>query len=355
MNALAARIARLIEAQGPISVAQFMAMANSAYYANRDPFGAHGDFITAPEVSQMFGELIGLWIVQCWQDQGQPSPARLVELGPGRGTLMADALRAARLAPEFLKTIEVVLVETSPALREMQREKLSECGVKVRWQDSFDDTLADRPLFLMANEFFDALPVRQFVKTEKGWNERMVTADQSDTLSFAIAPIASTMSVSSARGDAKPGAIYEMSPASSAIVEHIGEAIARNGGAALIVDYGYGSEAGHGETLQAVGKHGYKSVLENSGDVDLSAHVDFASLADAARAGGALTFGPVNQGDLLNRLGIGARAKKLAGKNPAEAGALAAAIERLTSPKQMGTLFKALAITPKHTATPPGF
>jgi NADH dehydrogenase [ubiquinone] 1 alpha subcomplex assembly factor 7 len=355
MNALAARIARLIEVQGPISVAQFMAMANNAYYANRDPFGARGDFITAPEVSQMFGELLGLWIVQCWQDQGRPSPARLVELGPGRGTLMADALRAAKLAPEFLKTIEVVLVETSPVLRDMQREKLSACGVTVRWQDSFDDTLADRALFLLANEFFDALPVRQFVKTGQGWNERMVTADENDTLSFAVAPVSSTMFASASRGAAEPGAIHEMSPASAAIVEHIAEAIARNGGAALIVDYGYDSEAGHGETLQAVGKHEFKSVLENPGDVDLSAHVDFASLANAARAGGASTFGPVDQGDLLNKLGIAARAEKLARKNPKEAAALTAATERLTSSEQMGTLFKALALMPKHTATPPGF
>ena len=355
MNPLAKRIAALIAAQGPISVAQFMAMANSAYYASRDPFGARGDFITAPEVSQTFGELLGLWIVQCWQDQGRPSPARLVELGPGRGTLMADALRAAKLVPEFLKSIEVVLIENSPALRERQREKLSDSKVPIRWQDSFDDSLNDRPLFLLANEFFDALPVRQFVKTEHGWNERMVTADEDGVLAFAIAPVASNISASSARGAARPGAIYEASPASAAIIEHIAEVIARNGGAALIIDYGYGTEAGFGETLQAVARHEYKSALENPGSVDLSAHVDFVSLAEAARAGGAEVAGSITQGELLNRLGIAARTEKLVRSNPAEAKALAAAMARLTSPAQMGTLFKALAILPKHTATPPGF
>lgn len=355
MNALAARIARLIEAQGPISVAQFMAMANAAYYAAHDPFGVRGDFITSPEISQMFGELVGLWIVQCWQDQGKPSPARLVELGPGRGTLMADALRAAKLAPEFLKSVEVVLIENSPALRDKQRETLSSFKVSIRWQDVLDDTMADRPLFLIANEFFDALPVRQFVKTETGWNERMITIDASGALVFAVAPVPSAISAPSVRGTANPGAIHEVSLASAAITEHIGEIVARNGGAALLVDYGYGAEAGFGETLQAVGSHKYKSVLENPGDVDLSAHVDFISLAESARAGGADVYGPVDQGDLLKRLGIATRIEKIVGKNPSEAKALGAAMERLTSPAQMGTLFKALAIMPKHTATPPGF
>lgn len=355
MNPLGERIAAMIAAQGPVSVAQFMAMANGAYYASRDPLGARGDFITAPEVSQMFGELLGLWIAQCWQDQGKPSPARLVELGPGRGTLMADVLRAARVVPEFLESIEVVLVENSPALRERQRARLLDSKAQVRWEDALDDSLGDRPLFLLANEFFDALPVRQFVKTKHGWNERMVTIGGDDTLAFAVAPVTSTISPPSARGSAKAGAIYEVSQASSAIVEHIGEIIARNGGAALIVDYGYGAEGGFGETLQAVARHACKSVLENPGEVDLSAHVDFASLAAAAQAGGARTFGPVTQAELLKRLGIAPRAEKLAAKNPSETKTLAAAMERLTSPAQMGTLFKALAILPKHTATPSGF
>jgi SAM-dependent MidA family methyltransferase len=355
MNALAAQIARLIEAQGPVSVAQFMAMANSAYYATRNPLGARGDFITAPEISQMFGELLGLWIVQCWQNQGRPSPARLVELGPGRGTLMADALRAAKLVPEFLGAVEVVLVEQSPALRDIQRKKLEPCSVPLFWRDALDDFFLDRPLFLLANEFFDALPIHQYVKTDLGWNKRVVTVDHDGQLAFAIAPVPNAISVSGARGHARNEAIYEISPASSGIAEKIGEIIARHGGAALIVDYGYGEEAGFGETLQAVGSHQYKSMLENPGDTDLSAHVDFTTLASAAGAHGASCFGPVAQGDLLHRLGIAARAAKLAGKNSTQSEALAAATERLTSPEQMGTLFKALAILPANTATPPGF
>jgi SAM-dependent MidA family methyltransferase len=355
MNATAARIARLIQAQGPISVAQFIAIANSAYYASRDPFGAHGDFVTAPEISQMFGELLGLWLVQCWQDQGRPSPARLVELGPGRGTLMADALRAAKLAPDFLAAIEVVLVENSPALRDIQQQTLKNNAVKMEWRDRFDDAFQDRPLFLLANEFFDALPVRQFVRTPHAWNERMVIANENGTLSFAVAPVSSNISAPSSRGAATVGAIYEVSLASTAIVAQIAESVARNGGVALIVDYGYGDEARYGETLQAVGGHGYKSILESPGDIDLSAHVDFASLGDAARAEGAAVFGPIGQGGLLERLGIAARSRKLAAASPAQTDAVAAAMERLTGAKQMGTLFKALAILPRHTQTPPGF
>ena len=179
-NSLSARIAALIAAQGPISVAQYMTLslhdAQSGYYTTRQPFGAAGDFITAPEISQMFGEMLGLWCVQVWHDQGQPKSKRLVELGPGRGTMMADALRAAKAAPEFLRGLEVVLVEASPALQKLQADKLKDSGVSIRWAPHFDDSLADRPLFLLANEFFDALPVRQYIKTERGWCERMVVA-----------------------------------------------------------------------------------------------------------------------------------------------------------------------------------
>ena len=189
---LKSRIADLIEAQGPISVAQFMTMAlldpKDGYYATRDPFGAGGDFTTAPEISQMFGEMVGLWLVQAWADQGAPKNPRLVELGPGRGTLMADILRVAQVAPEFTADLEVVLVEASPALQAIQAEKLRGLGADISWQAQFDDSLADRPLFLVANEFFDALPLRQYVKTERGWCERMVTV-LNDELRFALAPV----------------------------------------------------------------------------------------------------------------------------------------------------------------------
>jgi len=352
VNALGQRIATLIETQGPLSVAQFMTIAlldpSDGYYARRDPFGARGDFITAPEVSQIFGELVGLWCVQAWIDQDEPKRAQLVELGPGRGTLMADALRAARLAPEFLTSIDVVMVEASDALRALQQERLRDCGAPVQWKDRFE--AGDRPLFLIANEFFDALPVRQFVHTERGWCERMIVADKG-VLGFALSPLASAVAV---EDDAPIGGVYETSPAALAIAEEIGHAIARKGGAALIIDYGY-DRPGFGETLQAVGRHRFKDVLDAPGEIDLSAHVDFTALAAAARRGGAQTFGPVGQGRLLDALGIGARAEKLARLNKNEASLVAGAVDRLASPEQMGTLFKALAILPPHTPTPPGF
>ena len=344
MSELKSRIVRLIGSQGPISIAQYMTMAlldpESGYYATRDPFGTRGDFITAPEISQMFGELVGLWVVQCWRNSGSPSPARLVELGPGRGTLMADALRAVRVAPEFLDAVEIVLVEASPVLRQMQHEKVP----GARWLDHFDpDVLSDRPLFLIANEFFDALPIRQYVKTERGWCERMVTAEGGE-LAFALAPVASALDV----GEAKDGAVYETSPASIALTEEISRIIATRGGAALIIDYGH--EGGFGDTLQAVAKHKYASILEAPGEADLSAHVDFAALANAARRGGASAFGPAGQGAFLNALGLAARAQQLIQKNPGEKESIEAAVDRLTI--QMGTLFKALAICAEK---PPGF
>ena len=349
---LKSRITDLIEAQGPMSVAQFMTIAlldpSDGYYATRDPFGAKGDFITAPEISQIFGELVGLWCVQAWMDQDEPKRAQLVELGPGRGTLMADALRAAKLAPEFLKSIGVVMVEASPALRALQQERLKDCGVSVQWKDRFE--AGDRPLFLTANEFFDALPIRQFVHTERGWCERMVVVDKG-ALAFALSPVASAMAV---EGDAPIGGVYETSPATLAIAEEIGHAIARKGGAALIIDYGY-DRPGFGETLQAVGKHRFKGVLDAPGEIDLSAHVDFTAFAAAARRGGAQTFGPVGQGQFLETLGIGARAEKLARLNKTEASMIAEAVDRLVKPEQMGTLFKALAILPPHAPAPPGF
>ncbi len=357
MNLLAARIARLIEALGPLSIAQFMTIAlldpDAGYYATRDPFGESGDFVTAPEISQMFGEIVGLWCVQVWLDQGKPSPARLVELGPGRGTLMADALRAARRVPEFLEAIEMVLVEASPTLRAVQENKLKDCGARVTWSARFDDSLADRPLFVIANEFFDALPIRQYVRTQRGWCERMVVVDSEGALAFALAP-APTALVVDGDADAPPGAVHETSPAALALAQDIARAIAQHGGGALVIDYGY-AQPGFGETLQAIGRHTFKSLLENPGTVDLSAHVDFAGLAAAARLGGARTHGPIAQGQFLDALGIGARAARLSHLNPAQEPSIAAAVDRLTNPAQMGSLFKALAITPPNAPSPPGF
>ena len=357
MNALAERIAGLIAAEGPLSIAQFMTLClhdpAGGIYGARDPIGR--DFITAPEISQAFGELCGLWVVQTWHDQGRPDRPRLVELGPGRGTLMADALRAiGTAAPQFLDDGEIALVEASPVLRAMQKEKLKTFAADISWCERFDDSLADRPLFLLANEFFDCLPLRQFVKTARGWCERMVTV-KDGALAFALAPQPVNPSlISSDRAVAPNGGVYEVAPSALALTEEIARIVAAQGGGALIVDYGYDAP-GFGETLQAVASHKFADMLAEPGMSDLSAHVDFMALAQAARAGGAAVYGPVSQCNFLADLGIGPRAERLMVANPKQARAIAAAIDRLVNPKEMGALFKALALAPKTAPPPPGF
>jgi NADH dehydrogenase [ubiquinone] 1 alpha subcomplex assembly factor 7 len=356
MTPLGERIAALIAAQGPISVAQYMILAlhdpESGYYATHDPFGSKGDFVTAPEISQMFGELLGAWCAQVWADQGRPKNTRLVELGPGRGTLMADALRALKRAPKFLDDVEVVLVEASPTLRDLQREKLKDSGARIRWTAHFD--VQDAPVLVLANEFFDALPVRQYVKTARGWCERMVVVKEGK-LDFALAPLAApTASIPASRAGAPEGGFYETSSATTALGEEIARGIANHGGAALILDYGY-NEIGFGETLQAVGAHRFVAPLDEPGRYDLSAHVDFTALRDAARHGGAAVFGPVRQGQFLARLGIAARAEALAKANPAQSDQVSTALARLTAPGQMGKLFQAMALLPASAPPPPGF
>jgi len=354
MNALGRRIVALIAAQGPISIAEYMTIAlhdrEAGYYATRDPLGAAGDFITAPEISQMFGELLGLWLAQVWQDQGKPQNPRLVELGPGRGTLMADALRVLKLVPEFRASLEVVLVETSPILRRVQAETLRDCGAQLRWTEGFGSSLTDRPLFLVANEFFDTLPIRQWVKTERGWCERMVTVDRNGALTFALAPLPESF-VPATRDGLPPGGVYETSASGEAIVEQIAHVIAQRGGGAIIVDYGYDSP-GFGETLQAVASHQFADVLADPGTSDLSAHVDFHALSNAAIRSGASVCGPVGQGEFLVSLGIAERAERLSRDNRRN---MTEELDRLTKPDQMGSLFKALAIVPKNAPAPPGF
>jgi len=336
-----------------MSLDEFMTLAlhdrEGGYYATKDSLS--DDFITAPEVSQMFGELIGLWLAHVWSDQGRPSKPRLVELGPGRGTLMADAMRALRLVPEFRDALEIVLVEASPALRKVQQAMLASAGASVRWVQDFAAIAQDRPFFLVANEFFDALPIQQFVKTEKGWCERMVTLGADGALAFALAPGAAPAARIPANRDGAPaGAVYEQSVAGEAIVEQIAHLVARDGGAALIIDYGYDTP-GYGETLQAVARHRFADVLSDPGASDLSAHVDFAALAQAARRGGASVFGPVGQGAFLKTIGIVERAQALS-RNHGEI--VAAQLDRLVETDQMGTLFKVLAILPNGAPKPAG-
>jgi SAM-dependent MidA family methyltransferase len=335
---LAARIALA----GPMSVADYMAAClgdpDHGYYLHRDPIGAAGDFVTAPEVSQVFGELIGLWCVATWQDMGAPGRFALVELGPGRGTLMADILRAAQLRPKFLAAVEIHLVETSDRLRNAQRQALASSGAAPAWHDDLAD-LPALPLIVVANEFFDALPIRQFVRTDQGWAERMIGLGEQGKLAFGLLPV-----TFAERIEAATGSIVERSPAAAAIMERLAEAITRNGGAALVIDYGYSGPA-TGDTLQAVRQHRYDDPLAAPGEADLTAHVDFDALAGAARRGGARAAPLLTQGTFLMRLGLRERFAALAeGKKDAARTALAADAARLAGEDGMGRLFKALGI-----------
>ena len=346
-----AHLARRIALEGPMTVADFMAEAlwhpTHGYYAVRDPLGAAGDFVTAPEISQMFGELIGAWCAVLWQAMGRPDPVQLVELGPGRGTLMADVLRATARVPGFHDSLSIHLVEGGEALRERQRAVLPPT---VTWHDGFE-SVPDGPMLLIANEFFDALPIRQFVREEVGWRERLV-GTRDGKLCFVLSP--SQVEAPFGR-EAPVGGIVEVCPSGIALAHAIGARVAAEGGAALIVDYGPARSA-PGDSFQAVRDHRYHDVLEAPGTADLTAHVDFEMLARAAAEAGARCFGPVPQGAFLERLGIGARAQALAtGASPAQAEGIAAAYHRLVDADAMGTLFKALAIQDAALVDPPGF
>ncbi|MEX5727569.1 NADH dehydrogenase [ubiquinone] 1 alpha subcomplex assembly factor 7 [Rhodovulum iodosum] len=351
MTPLAEILIRRIAATGPISLAEYMAEClmhpTHGYYTTRDPFGAAGDFTTAPEISQMFGEMIGLWLAQAWMDQGAPSPFTLAELGPGRGTLMADALRATRAVPGFHAAMRVHLVEGSPVLRAAQRAALA--GLDVTWADRAG-ALPEAPLFLVANEFFDALPIRQFQRDAAGWRERQVgLADGALALGLsAPAPLAA---LDHRLDDTEPGDIVETCAAAEPIAATLAARIAAHGGAALIVDYGGWHSLG--DTLQAVRGHKPEPVLAHPGAADLTAHVDFEALA---RAAAGVEAGPMTpQGVFLERLGITARAQALArGLTGPALESHIAAHRRLTHPQEMGTFFKTLALVPKGCPAPPG-
>jgi NADH dehydrogenase [ubiquinone] 1 alpha subcomplex assembly factor 7 len=324
------------------------------YYMSGDPFGREGDFITAPEVSQLFGELIGLWCVVGWRQIGQPSPVQLVEIGPGRGTLMADALRAIAVAPDCRAALDIHMVETSPSLRAAQRETLD--GVAVAWHDQLASA-PEAPLLLVANELFDALPIHQFVRTVGGWRERLIDVDSTSGGFRFVLATGPTPALALVPDDieAPPGAVAEVSPACVSLAHEIARRVVSFGGLALVVDYA--SEQGPlGDTLQAVRRHGRHQVLDDPGSADLSARVDFPTLMRVAREAGASAFGPVNQGDFLLALGIEARAEALA-KNAtaAQQGDIAAAVHRLVDAGAMGALFKVIAIGPADAPAPAGF
>lgn len=338
-------IAARIRAQGPMSLADYMTLCllhpQHGYYTTRAPFGARGDFITAPEISQMFGELLGLAIAQAWMDQGAPAPFVLAELGPGRGSLMRDALRATRRVPGFHAAARLHLVEASPALRAVQRDALS--GHDVTWSDTPGD-LPEAPLFLIANEFFDALPIRQFHRRGVRWHERMVALDAAGRLQFGLGPDLPDKALPArlVRQTPRPE-IVETCPAASPIATQIGRRIARNGGAAIIIDYG--EEISTGDTFQAMRAHSHVDPLAEPGRADLTAHVDFGALAQAATAAGAVRTKLVPQGVFLERLGITHRAQALARQMTGAAlESHVAAHRRLTHPAEMGSLFKCLGL-----------
>lgn len=352
MTALADLLIRRIAATGPLTLADYMADCllhpDHGYYATRDPFGAGGDFTTAPEISQMFGELLGLCLAQTWLDQGAPAPFTLAELGPGRGTLMADLLRATRTVPGFHAAARVTLIEASATLRSIQRRTLGDHP--VIWADSVE-ALPEAPLFLIANEFFDALPIRQFTRQREGWAETVVGLE-GDRLSLGRTPHAPLASLDHRLADTAPGDIVEICPAAAPIMARIGGLIARHGGAALLIDYG--GWQSRGDTFQALQDHRPTDPLAAPGRADLTAHVDFAALAHAAPPARASRM--IEQGALLQRLGIDQRAARLATSlTGAAQESHLAAHRRLTDRAEMGSLFKALAVYPPHRMPPPGF
>ncbi|MCB2134836.1 MAG: SAM-dependent methyltransferase [Rhodobacteraceae bacterium] len=354
MTALGDRLAARIAAEGPLTLASYMAEClldpDHGYYATRDPFGREGDFTTAPEISQMFGELLGLCLAQCWIDQGRPASIRLAELGPGRGTLMADVLRAVRSVPGFREAATVHLVEASATLRKVQRERLAREGVE--WHGTVGD-LPSGPLYLIANEFFDALPIRQFERDGSGWAERQVGL-VGDRLAPGLAPTVPVGLLSHRLADTRPGDIVEICPALPAIAGEIGHRIAASGGVAIVIDYGGWHSLG--DTFQAVRAHKPVDPFANPGTADLTAHVDFEALSTAFSQAGAAVTGMTPQGLFLERLGITARAEALASRlAPAARAAHIAAHRRLTHPAEMGRLFKAIACYPSHCPPPPGF
>ncbi|MGU9981783.1 class I SAM-dependent methyltransferase [Phreatobacter sp. HK31-P] len=347
MTPLGEELRTLIATDGPMPVDRFMALAlghpRHGYYMTRDPFGAAGDFVTAPEISQVFGELIGVWAAGAWNALGRPASAHLIELGPGRGTLMADLLRTARALPAFHDAIAVHLVEMSPALANRQRQALAATTRPVTWHRDLSD-IPGGPAILVANEFLDALPVRQFVMTGRGWRERVIgVAD--GALAFGLAPDPVPPAIlPEALREAPPGAVCEIRPACASLAEQLAARTAPLAG--LFIDYGY-TEPAHGETLQAVKAHRFSYPLAEPGEADITAHVDFAAFARDIGAAGLVAGPAVPQREFLFSLGIRERAEALARHNPDAFEPVRAGVERLIDPAPtgMGALFRAMVVT----------
>jgi NADH dehydrogenase [ubiquinone] 1 alpha subcomplex assembly factor 7 len=353
-------IRRLIAVSGPMRLAEYMRLCLThpqyGYYINRDPLGTGADFITAPEISQMFGELIGLWMAAVWRQMGAPDDLRVIELGPGRGTLMQDALRAAKVVKGFRDAIVLHLVEISPALRAIQERRLAEAGVPIFWHDKLEDVPGGTSI-VIANEFIDALPIHQAVKEADGWHERVVAVAADGNLAIEAArdplPFFESSMPRQLR-QAPAGSIYEWRADSTAL--ELGRRT-RNESVALIIDYGH-AHFGLGDTLQAVARHSFADPMRAPGTADLTAHVDFEALAQRAETMGARVHGPIRQRDLLLHLGIEKRAAALkAGAPQDKAADVEIAFSRLMAggARGMGELFKAVALAPPNLGPLPGF
>ncbi|MCH8491348.1 MAG: SAM-dependent methyltransferase [Oceanicaulis sp.] len=361
-EALAARLRDRIATDGPLPVSAFMMQAlfdpMFGFYATKDPLGAHNDFITAPEISQMFGELIGLWAVECWSQMGEPDPVQLIELGPGTGRMMSDVARVLRAAPGLVAAAEVTLVEASPALKMVQGRTLAGAPVPIRWAPRLD-SVRPGPTLLLANEFLDCLPVRQAIRHEGVWRERCVAMhpDEGERFAFVLGPALSAPDLAlipAPLHDLPDGSLVELRPADAAVVEAVAERLNDHPGYALFIDYG-AVEPDHGDTLQAIRKHEKVDPLDAPGTADLTAWVAFDALARAGLDAGLQVFGPVEQGQFLKGLGLDVRAALLAKAQDREGRArLERQAARLSAPEEMGALFKVIAFASPGLAPPPG-
>jgi len=355
---IADRIRERIRDNGPLSIASFMTEAlfdpTEGFYATKDPIGAGSDFITAPEISQMFGELMGLWIMQSWDDMGRPERFNLVEMGPGRGTMMSDILRTGRALPDFLKAVHVYLIEASAALKSVQAKTLGANGVQISWVQRLDQVPAG-PCLVIGNEFLDCLPIRQAIKVEGQWYERMVGLVD-DQFAFVRGPQLNTEieSIPDSLRDAPDGALVELRPGDEQVLDELAAHFGTSAGRALFIDYGP-ADSEIGDTLQAIRQHEKVEPLDQPGTADLTARVDFGQLARNARALGLRVAGPVTQGEFLNGLGIEARAAALSQHAPEKRAQIARQLWRLTDAEEMGDLFKLIVLDHESLPAPPGF
>ena len=350
-----------IESEGPLTLAEYMTQAlgnpEYGYYNKGDPLGGSGDFITSPEVSQMFGELIGMWTAICWQQLGSPSKINLVELGPGRGTLIADVLRAAMGVPGYFDAITLHLIENSLSMVKRQQRHLSTFRKSSQWHQTFEE-VPDGPFILVANEFLDVLPIRQFVKVSGKWCERLIDFDSNRTClcwTTSTFGVSNEFEIPSSLNDCEDGVIWEVSPSIQNVIAAVSTAIRERRGSALFIDYGYVKQIG-GDTFQAVRNHKYISPLEVPGDADLTAHVDFCAIKLVAEKNGVRVSGPITQNIFLRGLGIETRAERLMAKaSTRQKWNIQTGLKRLIDENEMGVLFKVLALSHTEVVPPEGF